>query len=138
MTFHWICHNSPWGRPTLELFANKMNHLLPRYVSQCSDVDAFAVVCAWPHEVLYAFPPFTILDRVFLKIPVERPQRLLLVPPFRPLASWFPRLRASALSVTLIPKPMLTLLQPHFDHVCPHPMQLSLALWCIHCPNFVH
>ena len=137
MTFHWICSVSPWGRPTLELFANKMNHLLPRYVSPCVDVDAFAVdalVCEWPAEVLYAFPPFTILDRVLLKILVERPQRLLLVAPFRPLAAWFPRLRASALSVTLIPEPMLTLLQPHFDHACPHPTQLSLALWCIRCP----
>ena len=58
MAFHWICCISPWGRPTLELFANKMNHLLPRYVSPCVDVDAFAVdalVCEWSTEVLYAF-----------------------------------------------------------------------------------
>ena len=125
------------GRPTLELFGNRLNRHLPRYVSPCADGQAFAVdalVCTWPSEVLYAFPPFTIMDRVLLKILQERPQRLLLVAPLRPLAPWFPRLHVMALSVTLIPEWALQLEQPHFVHLCPQPMQLSLALWHIRCP----
>ena len=133
-TFQWLCDASAWGRPTLELFGNRLNRHLPRYVSPCADGQAFAVdalVCTWPSEVLYAFPPFTIMDRVLLKILQERPQRLLLVAPLRPLAPWFPRLHVMALSVTLIPVWALQLEQPHFVHLCPQPMQIFFALWHI-------
>ena len=46
--------------------------------------------------------------------------------------------QVTSVVVKLIPEPMLKLLQPHFNHACPHPQQLSFALWCIHCPGFGH
>ena len=117
-TFSWVCANSPFGPPTLELFANSMNRHLPRYVSPCADAESWAVdalVCTWPDWVLYAFPPTTILDRVLLKLLQERPRRLLLVAPLRPLAPWYPQLRALSLWVRLIPRHVLGLHQPHFS-----------------------
>ena len=136
-TFRWVCANSLWGSPSLELFANQMNRHLPRYVSPCADPHAHAVdalVCTWPREVLYAFPPFTILDRVLLKIQQERPGSLLLIAPVRPLANWYSGLRLFARSVTLIPASVLQLTQPHFEHSLAQPHLLSLALWHIQCP----
>ena len=138
-TFQWVCANSPFGRPTLELFANSLNHHLPLFVSPCVDAGSWAVdalVCTWPDWVLYAFPPTTILDRVLLKILQERPRRLLLVAPLRPLAPWFPQLRSLCMWVRRIPMPLLQLLQPHFQHQMPDPTPLSLALWAISCPDF--
>ena len=42
-TFHWICQNSKWGTPTIDLFANRHNHLLSRYGSPCPDNNAVLV-----------------------------------------------------------------------------------------------
>lgn len=140
-TFLWVCANSPFGPPVLELFANSRNHHLRRYVSPCADAGSWAVdalVCTWPAWVLYAFPPVSILDRVLLKILQERPRRLLLVAPLRPLAPWFPQLRALSLWVRLIPTHVLALHQPHFNHAMQDPTLLSLALWAIHCPDFAN
>ena len=38
--FEWVCNQSPWGKPGLELFANSMNHHLDKYVSPCPDPKA--------------------------------------------------------------------------------------------------
>jgi hypothetical protein len=135
-TFRWVCDNSPWGRPLCELFANKLNHHLESYVSPCPDPAAWAIdalVCTWPDTVLYAFPPFSILDKTLTKILQEAPRRLLLIAPVRPLATWFPQLYAMATVVTVIPHSVLSLQQPHFVHEMPHPERLSLALWRIQC-----
>jgi hypothetical protein len=82
--FLWICENSPWGAPTIDLFANRFNKQLDRYMSPCPDEEAVAVdalVQRWPREVLYAFPPTTIMEQGVGKVHQERPQRLLLVAP---------------------------------------------------------
>ena len=66
-TFEWVSRCSPWGPPTIDLFANKFNTQLPRYVSPCPDMHAVsidALLCPWPREVCYAFPPVTLLQQV--------------------------------------------------------------------------
>ena len=134
--FQWLCANSPWGTPTCELFANRLNHHLPRYMSPCPDDQAYALdalVCPWPNEVLYAFPPFTLLDRVLLKILQERPRTLLLVAPSRPTATWFPTLQDLTVQKRCFPNECLQLLQPHTSVQMPSVQQLSLALWAIQC-----
>ena len=133
-SFRWLKENSPWGEPSLELFANRLNRHLNRFVSPCDDSSAVAtdaLVVAWPDEVCYAFPPTTIVDRVALKMLQERPRRLLLVAPWLPRATWFPILREHAQSITLFPNSRLGLIQPHFKHAMENPQQLCLALWCI-------
>ncbi len=98
--FKWITSRSPWGMPSVDLFANQLNHRLPQYFSPCPDESAMqinALVAAWPREVLYAFPPSTIMDRVLVKIKEERCQRLLLVAPNLVEARWYPTLMGLSL-----------------------------------------
>ena len=67
-----------WPRPTIDLFANSLNHRLPLYLSPCPDEDAMAIdalLVKWPPDaVLYAFPPAAIMMKVILKVMKERPQ----------------------------------------------------------------
>ena len=133
-SFHWLRARSPWGDPWCELFANKLNHHLARYVSPCPDSEAWAVdalVCSWPRQTCYAFPPTALLDKVVTKIQQERPSGLLLVAPLWPHTTWFPILQAHAVATHRFPTEILSLHQPHFQHQMPNPEQLCLALWCI-------
>ena len=135
-TFKWVCDNSPWGSPEVDLFANRLNTQLPLFFSPCQDKEALgvdALLCPWPNRVCYAFPPTTILDKVATKILLESPQQLLLVAPWWPNKSWFPVLQENAWRIALIPEESLRLIQPHFAMNMPNPMSLSLALWCITC-----
>ena len=125
------------GPPTIDLFANRFNSQLPRYMSPCPDsraVSTDALMSPWPQEVCYAFPPTTILQLVCVKLLQERPRTLLLVAPIAPAASWFPTLARWATSVTPIPLRFLSLHQPHWDYCHPSPDLLSLGLFLIACP----
>ena len=69
--FMWVCAQSPWGPPTIDLFANRFNHQLDRYFSPCPDEQAVAtdaLVASWPFEVTYAFPPTTLMSEVVQKL----------------------------------------------------------------------
>ena len=95
-TFAWVSQQSPWGPPTVDLFAHRFNSQLPRYLSACPDTDAVgvdALLCRWPQEVCYAFPPATLLQQVCVKILQERPRTLLLVASHSPTTHWFPTLQ---------------------------------------------
>ena len=80
----WVCAQSPWGAPTIDLFANRFNRQTERLFSPCPDdqsVVTDALVANWPFEVLYAFPPPTLMSEVVCKIMQEKPERLVLVAP---------------------------------------------------------
>ena len=133
-TFRWVCAESVWGDPTIDLFANRLNFQVPRFLSPCQDRQAVgtdALLCRWPNEVCYAFPPTTLMQRVVEKIQQERPARLLLVAPWWPMVTWFPTLQSRATQVRPIPQAVLRLCQPHFRCDMHSPMLLSLALWHI-------
>ena len=116
--FQNLVRLSPWGPPSIDLFANSLNHQLPLYFSPCPDDRAFAIdalTTPWPDKrVLYAFPPTTILDRVLKKILASRPSKLLLVAPKLLEAPWFPILQqmpcTSSWRLNLQPG---DLMQPH-------------------------
>ena len=133
-TFQWLCSRSPFGTPSLDLFANKYNLQLSRYMSPCPDSLAVAVdalTADWPCEVLYAFPPTTILDRFVIKCHQEKPTRLILVAPLNTGAAWYPPLRSHAVWVLPIPSRLLVLTQPHWNYSHPEPDRLSLGAWFI-------
>jgi hypothetical protein len=130
--FLWICEQSPWGAPTIDLFANRFNKQLDRYMSPCPDEEAVAVdalIQRWPQEVLYAFPPTTIMEQVVGKVHQERPQRLLLVAPDWPSSAWSRTL--TTLADRWRPIPYLKLLQPLSRSEHPSPLSSCLALWLI-------
>ena len=130
--FQWLSRMSPFGPPQVDLFANRLNHKLPRYFSPCPDPKALSVDALstpWPKEVLYAFPPATILDRFLLKVQQEKPSALLLVAPLHTVASWYPALRSHALWVKPFPPQVLELRQPHHEFIHPNPALLCLGAW---------
>ena len=132
--FQWICSRSPFGTPTIDLFANKFNKQLARYMSPCPDTLAVAVdalTSDWPDEVLYAFPPWAILDRFVIKCHQEQPLRLILVAPLLTSAAWYPPLRSHARWVQPLQPSQIVLSQPHWNHVHPEPERLFLGAWFI-------
>ena len=62
---------SLWGTPQIDLFATRLNHLLPLFVSPVPDHRACAVDAIsleWKNLFAYAFPPFKLLPLVLNKI----------------------------------------------------------------------
>jgi len=137
--FRWIQSQSPWGKATIDLFANQLNHQLPLYFSPCPDMAAMAInamLKPWPEVTLYAFPPTTLMERVLQKIRLEQPKHLLLVAPRLLEAPWYPLLaHLPQLPPIPIPLQVLQLLQPHWHYLHPNPALFNLCLWFIHYPS---
>ena len=77
----------------VDLFATKLNNLLPTYVSPCPDEDAAAVDALstpwdrWKH--LYIFPPTNLISKVIAKMSDSPAETLVLVTPDFPSKPWF-------------------------------------------------
>ena len=81
-----------FGTPTIDLFASRLNHKVPRYCAWQPDpgaewIDSFTR--HWGAEPLwYAFPPFSIIHKVIQKV-VREKTRGILVTPLWPTQAWF-------------------------------------------------
>ena len=130
--FKWVEKESLFGRPTVDLFANRFNTQTAKFIAPHFDPRAIAqdaLASPWPNEILYAFPPTTILDKVLIKMLQERPKRLLLIAPYQPTATWFAALQSVAIKATPVANPSLHQPISKIAHKTPH--ALSLALWQI-------
>ena len=81
--------------PDIDLFASRLNFQVTRYVAWMPDpnalcIDAFAL--NWSKLRFYAFPPFSILNRVLRKIELDRATGILIVPEW-PTQTWFALLK---------------------------------------------
>ena len=91
--FDRICR--AFGTPQVDLFASRINHLIPIYASWKPDpsatyVDAFSI--NWSQFAnSYAFPPFCLIARCLQKIVLEQATVILLVPCWH-TQMWFTRL----------------------------------------------
>ena len=79
------------GQPTVDLFASRGNHKVTTLYSfypdpLASEVDAFSF--DWSQDIIYAFPPFSLIPRVLQKIKNEKTEGILIVPIFVN-QSWF-------------------------------------------------
>lgn len=80
-------------RPDIDLFASRINHLFPKYVSYRLDPDAFAIDAfslQWSHLYFNAFPPFSVIPAVLSKIHQERTQGVVVLPDWS-AQSWYPK-----------------------------------------------
>ena len=72
--------------PDIDLFAsilNNFNYQIKTYVSWKHDPEAIAIdpfMLSWEMYNLYAFPPFSLIGRVLLKITDDQAEGLLIVP----------------------------------------------------------
>ena len=121
------------GVPEIDLFACRLNHQLPKYVSWKPDpgachVDAFSF--SWSGKFVYIFPPFALLNRCLQKL--EKEQTLaLLVAPVWPTQVWWPRLLNLLIANPLMlpqDKDLLTLPQSGTLHPLRKQMRLMACL----------
>ena len=134
-TFQWVVMESPFGPPTLDMFANRINHRLRRYMSPCPDPEAVAIDALsspWPNEVVYAFPPTCLLPPLLKRLKSLKSYKCLLVAPLSPNARWMPILNSlPRLKLERLPITTQMLLQPHWECYHPSPQHLQLHLWCL-------
>lgn len=111
-SFSWQLHPEVFQQvcertrvPSIDLFASKEDHLLPRFFSRfpCPQAEATdALRAPWPKgEIWWAHPPPILIGRVLEKL--RRSQgTLLLLTPLWPSAPWFPLLRDHCLEPPLL------------------------------------
>lgn len=83
-----------FGRPLVDLFASRDNTKLPTFCSRFHQDEAWAtdaLSISWDGMEAYAFPPWSLIHRVLLKIRQSQTS-VLLVAPMWPNQHWFPLL----------------------------------------------
>ena len=107
--------------PNKDLFATRLNHRFPLYVSPIPDQKALSIDALsmnWNRIHAYAFPPFHLISALINKIRVSQ-CKIVLIAPFLHSRSWFPELLGLLVSppITLpvIPN-LLEQLQGRFRH----------------------
>lgn len=94
--FDVICKRM--GRPSVDLFATRLNSKLVKFCSWRPDpeawrIDAFSF--KWESEFFFVFPPFRLIGRVWRKIMDEEAHAILVVPRW-PSQTWYPMVMNSA------------------------------------------
>ena len=87
--FKRIC--TKWFTPQVDLFATRLNHKLPLYVSPVPDQNAWnidALNISWSSLVAYAYPPTALLPKVIQKVR-QYNCLLILIAPGCPGMPWF-------------------------------------------------
>ena len=121
---------------TVDLFATSINHRLQVYFPPMADPQAAAVdalIQPWDHLQAYAFPPFSLIQRVLTKVRGSLNLEMTLVAPFWPPRPWFPDLLDLLVEVpVLLPHRRDLLRQPHF-HQFHGNLRCAGADWVSHC-----
>jgi ribonuclease HI len=121
-----------WGVPRVDLFATHLNHKLPRFVSPFPHKEAWKVNAfsfQWGGDLLYAFPPWVIMQEVLQKLWDDQGEMILVAPTWstRP---WFPMLiQMSVKDPILLPLKRDLLIQEHSGKVHPNLASLMLQAW---------
>ena len=117
-----------FSKPSIDLFACRINAQLPKYVSWRPDPNAYdtdAFTMPWTNDYFYAFPPFSVIGRSLQKIQQEGASGLMVLPLW-PTRTWFPRaLQMLTATPRLLPQHSLTLPQ---DPQRQHPLSHKLIL----------
>ena len=82
------------GRCTIDLFASRTNHQLPRFYSYKPDPEAEAIdalIQPWAGEIGYAFPPFNLVAKCLRKV-IHEATTITLVCPVWPTQPWYAQL----------------------------------------------
>ena len=128
-------NNTLLGPCQVDLFATRLNHQLPCYISWCPDpfsmsTDAFQG--KWTGFLGYAFPPFALVGKCLQKVRREK-KSLLIVAPVWPSQAWYPLLLEYLVKSQVLIPMYSDILQDPFSHL--HPMvtqgQLQLAAWTV-------
>ena len=134
--FKRIC--TKWFTPQVDLFATRLNHKLPLYVSPVPDQNAWnidALDISWSSLVAYAYPPTALLPKVIQKV---RQYNCLLMPiaPGWPGMPWFWDLVNLSVEIPLQLPASPNLLKQSSNQVFHNnPQYLNLHAWCLGVSN---
>ena len=124
---------STLGPCQVDLFATRLNHQLPNYVSWRPNPGAMemdALQIHWKDMGGYAFPPFALIGRCLQKIQAEQ-STVVLIAPIRPNQPWYPMLLQLIVEFPLLLPQSHNLLTDSKGHL--HPLitqnRLRLAAW---------
>ena len=122
-----------WDKPMIDLFATRLNHRLPTFVSPMEDNTAFAVdamAVSWKGMYAYAFPPYILILQILEKIIRDHPCEVILVAPKWPRQPWYARLLDLLVDYPLVLPPRGDLLfQPHNRFLHKTVTNLGLHAW---------
>ena len=121
--------------PEIDLFASRLNHQLPLYVSRLPDPSATAVDAfqqGWSQWKSFIHPPVVLLSRLLQKVRSDKVTALLVAPDW-PGQPWYAQIQ---LMLTGAPYPLpkeKSLLTLPFDQEAVHPLwrSLDLTVWPI-------
>jgi hypothetical protein len=101
--------------PDIDLFASRINFQVKPYIAYKPDPEAYAINAfhtSWKDFKFYAFPPFSIIQKVLQKINEEKATGFLVVPHW-PTQTWWPYLMHMLIDLPLIlPREKQTLYLP--------------------------
>lgn len=118
-----------FGDPDVDLFASRANAKSQCYISWKPDPEAMAVdafTINWREYYFYAFPPFSLLLKLFRKI-VDDEATGIVVFPYWPSQPWFPIMKKLLKSDILYFSPNKNLLRSSFREYHPLHQQLTLG-----------
>ena len=121
--------------PLIDLFATRLNHRLPLFVSPIPDQKALSIDALsmdWNPIHAYAFPPFHLIPAVINKIRLSQ-CKIVLIAPLWPDRPWFPELLgllvSPPVSLPVIPNLLAQLkgrfLHQNLGHLQLHAWELS-------------
>ena len=123
------------GTPIVDLFATRLNHRLPLYVSPVLDPAAWGVDALslnWNQLFGYAFPPFNLIPAVLEKIRLSHQCRIILIAPCWPQRSWFNQLLSCLVDSPIrlpLQEDLLSQSRGHRLHM--NPGMLHLHAWML-------
>ena len=106
---HFRSITRQWGTPSVDLFASRLNHQVPRWFSwrhQPGTGGVDALLQDWSKEtLLYANPPWPLIPQVLLKFQREcRKTKVIIVLPLWKTKSWWPLLKELAVNQLSLPR----------------------------------
>uniref|UniRef100_A0ABM5FXC1 ribonuclease H n=1 Tax=Pogona vitticeps TaxID=103695 RepID=A0ABM5FXC1_9SAUR len=128
-----LCHL--WGYPAVDMFASQRNTKCTAYASRAgigenSLGDAFMI--QWNLGLLYAFPPFPLIQRTLVKLRQSHATAILIAPHW-PRQTWFPTLTNMSTEFVKLPLTPDLLTQDAGTVLHPDVETLQLTAWRI-CP----
>ena len=119
------------GKPTIDLFASRINHKLSSYYSLYPDPKALAID-AFAHkwdEFVYIYAPFNLITRVLRKLIQDNTPKALVVVPKWTGSPWYPLILKMLLKNPVELKNHRRLLQQPSDENMIHPLYPKMIMW---------
>jgi hypothetical protein len=118
-----------WSKPTMDLFASRLNCQISKFTSWKPDpdavvIDAFSI--PWSNEYYYMFPPFSLITRCVQKI-INDQSECLIILPLWPTQIWYPLVMELLIQrPVMLPRKRKLLSIPQTDKI--HPLQNQMRL----------